>query len=114
MRFPLIALALTIAAAHAAAEPLHYDLNTELRQREMVSLYVRTRQCLGTAARAIMNQGVLEEATVEHFMVTMCGDPFYGALRRDGMPEEQARRTLVALTKQALYEDVLHQPIPSN
>jgi hypothetical protein len=105
-------LAILAATISAQAADLPYDPALEARQRTVIGLYVRTRQCLGDAARAIMRQGVKEERIVKHFMVSMCGDPFYGYLRRDGMPEEQARNTLVEMTETALYEDVLHQPRP--
>lgn len=115
MRF-LIALTLTLAASTAQANqevPLNYDLRTDIERKTMIRLYVRTRVCLGDAARAILRQGVREPSIVQHFMVNMCGNAFFEQLRRDGMPEEQARLTLVALTKKALYEDVLAQPIPN-
>lgn len=115
MRF-LIALTLALSALSAQAvaveEPLQYDFKADAKQRLIIRLYVRTRTCLGEAGRAILRQGVREPAVVQHFMVSMCGDAFYSQLRRDGMSEEQARLTLVELTKTALYHDVLRQPIP--
>lgn len=115
MHRSLIALALAAIVSQAAqAADLPYSHEEEIKQQRIVRLYVRTRVCLGDAGRALMRQGVREELVVRHFMVSVCGDPFYEQLRRDGMPEEQARRTLVELTKQALYEDILGQPIPTN
>lgn len=117
MRSSLIALLLfasLASQARTAEEPLHYDEPRDFRQRTMLDLYVKTRVCLGDAARAILREGVREPAIVQHFMVSMCGDPFRRQLQQDGMSEETARRTLVALTRQALYEDVLHQPLPKD
>lgn len=108
--FALSALVLSLASH--AAPLLDYSPQLDAEQERMVHLYVRTRTCLGDAARAALRTGEREPANVEHFMVSVCGNPFYQQLRRDGMPEEQARRTLVALTQKALYEDVLHQRIP--
>lgn len=108
----LIALTLIVSAIASHAADLEYDPQLDARQQAMTGLYVRTRHCLGDAARAIMREGVRDSKSVEFFMVTMCGDTFYSFLRRDGMGEDQARRTLVELTELALYEDVLHQPIP--
>lgn len=108
----LIALTLLAGIAHATTieAPLNYDVEKEMRQRTMIGLYVKTRSCLGTAARAILRQGVREPAIVKHFMTSMCADPFYEQLRRDGMSEDQARRTLVELTEKVLRDDVLLQP----
>lgn len=87
--------------------PLQYDPMLGAQQRSIVRFYVRTRVCLGDAGRAILRQGVREPAIVKHFMTSMCADGFYGQLRRDGMPEEEARRTLVELTETVLREDIL-------
>lgn len=105
----LAALALCAFSSLATAEaPLQYDQDLADRQERMLGLYVRTRQCLNDAGRAMLRQGVREPEVIKLFMVKMCGDPFYGLLRHDGMPEEQARRTVVELTEEVLREDILH------
>lgn len=111
MRSLIITLALAasfLGSAQAATEsPLQYDPKLDAQQRAMVRLYVRTRICLNDAGRAILRQGIREPSIVKHFMTSMCADAFYEQLRRDGMPEEQARRTLVELTEKVLREDIL-------
>ena len=114
MRFiPILALVAALAT-QATAAPLQYDHQQEVQQERMLRLYVRTRTCLGDAARAILRRGVRDSAVVQHFMVRICGNAFAGLLQADGMAEEQARRTVIDLARIALYEDVLRQPIPFN
>lgn len=109
----ILALSALLAALASQAAPLEYDPAWEASRREMVRLYAKTRICLGDAGRAIMRQGVQEPAMIKHFMASMCAGPFHAFLVADGMPEEQARRTLVELTQKAFCEDITFLVAPA-
>lgn len=83
-------------------------------QEEVVRLYVKTRLCMRSAGTAAWRRRLpySDAAHVQHFMVTVCGDPLRTRLQADGMPEEDARTILVRMSRTAYYQDVLGVPEP--
>lgn len=111
MRF-LLPLALAAITLQAQATDVPYSPELDFKQERAVELYVRTRTCYVTAAKAILRQGTRDEEAVLYFMVTSCANAMRAQLHADGMDDTKARAWLVHLARQALYVDVLHQSEP--
>ena len=85
------------------------ELNQE--QRNLVNVYVKTKECMIGAAHAGMKyiQGGPEE--VQEFMVLFCGDTLRPFLMRR-MTLAEATEVLHDMARNTYYEDVLGVPEP--